>query len=217
MNTTQLSVYDNAKRWIAQYEAVDDVKDFIDKTAAVQEYAKRAQDFELEHKAAVARLRAERKCGELLSSMEKAKGSQGQLKKKVPLGGRVDRPPKEQESKTQTLKEMGLSKNQSSNYQRLAKVPEEKFEEILDVPGITPSTSYVLKSFEGPAVDKAQEVIEQMDVNALDVWGELEDIQKKYLKHDLTELYHKMTEPMQEDMQKSVPKIKAWLETYNVN
>lgn len=208
---TELSVYDNAKHWIAQYEAADDVKEFIDKTAAVQEYAKRAQDFELEHKAAVARLRAERKCGELLASMEKSKGV---LKK-----GKVI--PRSTQTTTgkkpQTLKEMGISKNQSSNYQRLAKVPEDKFEEILDVPGITPSTSYVLKSFEGPVVDKAQEVIEQMDVNALDVWGILEDINNKFLRYNLAELYQKMTKPMQEDMHKFVPKIKTWLETYNVN
>ena len=62
---------------------------------------------------------AERKCGELLAQTEKAKG--GEHFKKTT--GNTDEPVVE---KPKTLEEMGLTKKQSSNYQKLANVPEEK-------------------------------------------------------------------------------------------
>lgn len=71
----QLAIYANAKSAIAEYKTVDQVKDFRDKALAIEAYAKQAQDFELERDAAVARVRAERRCGELLAEMDKSKGA----------------------------------------------------------------------------------------------------------------------------------------------
>ena len=59
--STQISYYDNAKHAVAQYEAVDEIKDYIDKAAAIQEYAKRSMDYEIERLAGMARVRAERR------------------------------------------------------------------------------------------------------------------------------------------------------------
>lgn len=130
MQTQQLSPYDNAKYWIAQYESVDDVKDYMDKAAAVEQYAKRANDMEMEVKAAKARIRAERRMGQLLSDMDMAKG--------VTMAGSSDglNPRWSSESTAEespkTLSELGVTKNQSSRAQKLANVPEEKFEEALE-------------------------------------------------------------------------------------
>ena len=103
----ELRIYSEAKRVLAQYKTVDEVKDFRDKALAIEAYAKQANDMELEWDAARARVRAERKCGELLAQVEKAKGSD--------KGGRKDidgnrelpsNPPR-------TLEEMGLTKKQA--------------------------------------------------------------------------------------------------------
>ncbi len=69
----ELIRYENAKQAIAAYKTVDDVKQFRDKAVAVQAYAKQANDYELERDAAIARVRAERKCGELLRGMKKTR------------------------------------------------------------------------------------------------------------------------------------------------
>ena len=68
-------------------------------------------------------LRAERKAGALLAEMEKAKAS-GSNQYSKDLGGRGGRPPKNE----QTLASLGVSKEQSSNWPRLAAVLEDEFE-----------------------------------------------------------------------------------------
>lgn len=68
------------------------------------------------------RVRAERRCGELLAEMEKAKGAPGPGRGKA---GSTVRPPF---TDAPTLADLGISKTQSSRWQQLAEVPEEEFE-----------------------------------------------------------------------------------------
>jgi hypothetical protein len=65
------------------------------------------------------RLRAERKAGELLAKMDKAKGSA------QPGVGRSGRMPSDD---TRTLSGLGITYDQSSQWQRLAAVPQPQFE-----------------------------------------------------------------------------------------
>jgi hypothetical protein len=70
-----------------------------------------------ERRACEIRLRAERRAGELLAAKEKAKGTAGLGR--PPIGGRTTPPPKDQP----TLRDMGISKQQSSDWQKLADGP----------------------------------------------------------------------------------------------
>ena len=72
----------------------------------------------------MARLRAERRCGQLLKEMDKAKGTLKQGRKL--LSSKFARA----EDKPKTLAEMGLTYDQSSTYQKLADLPEEKMEDL---------------------------------------------------------------------------------------
>jgi len=75
----------------------------------------------LERHAAEIRVRAERKCGELLADLPKNKGAAFEGN---PGKGDARLP----EGTTQTLADLGISKRQSSEWQKLAAVPEEDFE-----------------------------------------------------------------------------------------
>ncbi len=80
--------------------------------------AKQANDFTLESDAAKARVRAERRCGQLLKETDFNKGG----RKDEESTGTTTEPVK-------TLNEMGINKKQSSKWQKLADIPDEEFEE----------------------------------------------------------------------------------------
>lgn len=197
----QLAIYANAKSAIAEYKTVDQVKDFRDKALAIEAYAKQAQDFELERDAAVARVRAERRCGELLAEMDKAKGARGQLNGRDVSGGSVVRPPEQQH---RTLSDLGITKDQSSKWQRLAAVPEREFEAAVSQPGIKPTTSHILSPKQEPAP--------RMDSVALWFWGRLLDMERNGLfDRSMESLLSEMTDAMQQDAERLIPKLRRFV------
>jgi hypothetical protein len=98
------------------------------------------------------RLRAERRAGELVKQMEKAKGRQS----KNPSTGTRGSP--------KTLAELGVSYDQSSKWQKLADIPQGDFEESLAAD--RPSTTGIIKAVEPKKV-------KPMDPTALWLWGHL--------------------------------------------
>jgi len=130
MNT--LTKYEAAKQAIIQAESYDEVKDIRDKAVAMQAYAQQAKDTTLERNAARIKLRAERRVGEMLRDMEKAKG--GQPYQDNPTGNTVA--PVE----TPTLAEIGITKRQSSDWQRMADIDEAEFEVRLEDTALSTSS-----------------------------------------------------------------------------
>jgi N6-adenosine-specific RNA methylase IME4 len=123
---TELTRLEPAFRELADAKDLTSVKDIRDKAASLEGYAREARDSELMDHAVQVRLNAERKAGQLLIEMaergERAKpgdaggGTDGQ-------GVRLSVPP--------TLTALGLTKYQSSLWQRLAELDEEEFQERL--------------------------------------------------------------------------------------
>ena len=116
--TTTLIRYDAARKAIASAYRVDEAKKIRDKAEAVRTYAKLAGDLDMQNMAAEIRIRAERRAGQLLSDMEKNPGTRGEGRPRKD-GSKIRRsgcatanPP--------TLEEIGVSKDQSSKWQRLA-------------------------------------------------------------------------------------------------
>ena len=118
---TALIRYDAAKRALAAAHRVDEVKAIRDKAEAVRVYAKQAGDFELQNRAAEIRIRAERRAGELLVDMQ----TSGERQAKE--HGR----PKKVSSPT-TLPKLGITRDQSSKWQRLARmIDDAKFDQAV--------------------------------------------------------------------------------------
>jgi N6-adenosine-specific RNA methylase IME4 len=111
--------YDAAVRALAEAKRVDEVKDIRDQWKAMLVYAQQAKDKRIIEYATAIKLRAERKAGQLLRELDK---NQGAVKGKT---GRKGKPVLDTRPK---LSELGISKTQSSYWQRLAGLDEAKFE-----------------------------------------------------------------------------------------
>jgi len=204
----QLTHYENAKTALAEYTKVDDIKDFRDKAVAVQAYAKQANDYDLERDASIARVRAERRAGELLRDMDKAKGGNPQL---LAADEGLDNP--------KTLSEMGLTYDQSSKWQKLADVPEDVFEEAINSPTGWTNTGNHAKPISGSQILKtespAKEPTKKIDTACLWLWGRLRDMENdKIFNRPLSEYLDEMTDGMKPDADRIIPKLKQWINDY---
>jgi hypothetical protein len=199
-NTTQqITLYHQAKTILAEYKSVDEVKDFRDKAVAIEAYAKQANDMELEWDAARARVRAERKCGELLSQLEKARGGD---RKSISAPVEIDSEYK------RACDRASINKDQAANFQKLAAVPEAEFEKAIDNPAAKPSTNHIIKPREPEP--------KRMDKDALFVWGTLRDFRSKgILEIDLKFIVSEWTDAMKQDAESIIPKLKEWINNYD--
>lgn len=186
---TSLVRYDAMCRAIDAAHAVDEVKDIRDKAIALETYARLAKNFEAELRACEIRLRAERKAGQLLKQMEKAKGAPGN-QYTGPL------PPREG---SKTLEDMGISYGQSSRWQKLADVPEDQFEAALVGPEM-PTTNGII----APSA--------KCDDRALWLWGRLKDFERDgLLDLDPNQLIETMSDHMKATTRRLAPLVAAWL------
>lgn len=114
----EIALLDQARAAISEATTVRDAKEIRDRAEALEVYAKRAEYGSiLQDKCAEIKLRAERRAGELLSQMGVQRG----------------RPSAEaiETGAHQTLDSMGITRKQSSRWQRLATIPPDDFEEEL--------------------------------------------------------------------------------------
>ena len=119
----QLVKYEAARRALSEACAVDEAKDIADKALALQQYAKQAQDKELEWHAAEIRIRAKRRIGELSAALEKATPGGAGGGSELPTAGKI--------AKSAALKEAGISTSEAHRCEKLAAVPTDKFEEYI--------------------------------------------------------------------------------------
>ena len=201
---TQLVRYDAMCHAIAEAHAVDEVKDIRDKARAIEMYARQAQNTEAERQAIEIRLRAERKCGEILTGREMAKGAA------QPGVGRrgSDAMPS---TDTRALGALGISHDQSSQWQKLAAIPQDDFEADIADPMWRPTTSGLLERAD--ARERGPLPTLKGDEDALWLWGTLIDCYERgLLRRDAHEL---MATPMHNHMRETLyelaPKIAEWL------
>jgi hypothetical protein len=166
--TQTLIRYEAARFALAEARRVDEVKDIRDKAVAMQEYARQAKDKRLLDDATEIRLRAEQRAGELLAETPDAPAG----RKKIGSGSQpISVPP--------TLADLGITKTQSSKWQKLAALPPEKFEIRVEhakarVAGMTTSApGYSKAEYTGENewftpldwVDRAREALGEIDLD----------------------------------------------------
>lgn len=181
--------YDEMCRAIDACYTVDEVKDIRDRALAFEHYARQAKNPEPERRACEIRLRAERKAGQLLKETDRAEGNRG------PVSTGTTPP---------TLTDMGISRDQSSRWQKLADVPEDEFEATLAAPK-KPSTNGIIR-------EHRESEQKPMDPKALWVWGRLRDFERDgVLDTDPRMIVSEMTEGMQADVRRLAGPVMDWL------
>lgn len=118
--TTQLVKYEKARSALAEAHSFDEVKDIRDKAEAMAAYARQAKDTELIEFATEIKVRAERRCGEMLHAAAKTGERATKQKHKGSMSDAATCPP--------SLADLGITRDQSSRYQQLAAMPEKHFE-----------------------------------------------------------------------------------------
>lgn len=135
----ELVKYDAMIHAIQVCESVDEVKDVRDKYLALEAYAKQAKNRDAERKCATVRVRAERKCGELLAQLGK--------------GTKTSKPGEVISEYKQTCDRANINKDQASNYQKLAAIDEDIFEEriqaVLDEGSKKPTATRIINTVRG--------------------------------------------------------------------
>lgn len=124
---TALVRYEAARTALAEAHRIDEVKDIRDKAEAMAAYARQAKDTELIQHATEIKVRAERRCGELLRTNIATPAERGEMGAATRWGGKSDA-----STSHQTLADMGLTKDESSRYQKLADMPAEHFETAVE-------------------------------------------------------------------------------------
>lgn len=196
--STHLVRYDAMCRAIADAYQVDEVKSIRDKAMALEFYARQSKNVEAERQACEIRLRAERKAGELLKDLQKAVGARGSgsnqhQKKEVPS-----------RSGSAPLKDLGISHKQSSNWQRLASVPQEIFDDELKH-SPRPTTSGIIRAAKPPKRNPVKD-------EALWLWGTLKDFKSEGILSDTPRnVMATMTPEMLDDVHTLAPKVANWL------
>ncbi len=135
----QLIHYDAAYKELMAAESVDEVKELRDKAIALEAYAKQAMNTDMERMAVNIRIRAEREAGKMMRGMERSTISEGgDIKSESAVQRGLPK------SEYATAKQSAnISEHQAKRWQKLAKVEDDRFEEIMDGDHM-PSTSGII-------------------------------------------------------------------------
>lgn len=119
----ELVKYEQLRVTLYETTKVDEAKSILDKVSALQAYAKQANDTDLELWMAEIKLRARRRIGEITIEIEKAKpGPSNELS----CSGATYL-----KTKSSILKDAGIEKTLASRCEKIAKIPEIKFEQVI--------------------------------------------------------------------------------------
>ncbi len=111
-------------------------------------------------------------------------------------------PPSKSEYR-EAIETAGITERTAQRWQGLAAVPQEQFEQHLADPIVKPTTNGILRAANGSA---------RMDDASLWLWGRLRDFERDgHLDRDAVAVFEGMTETMQADVRRVLPRLIEWL------
>ncbi|KAB2671120.1 hypothetical protein F9K77_14295 [Ochrobactrum sp. LMG 5442] len=113
--------YENAKNALAQCASIDECQDWADKAAALASYARQAKDDQLERMSQRIRARAIRRAGELLKQLD---GRGDHRKSEGTHTSSI--------TQNEAAMQAGMSKHQAVQAVRVASVPQDVFDTVID-------------------------------------------------------------------------------------
>lgn len=158
---TALIRYEAARSALAAAHSLDEVKDIRDKSEAMAAYARQAKDTELIAWATEIKVRAERRAGEMLVAAKDSKELRGRGNPQLSTASTIG------------LEDLGISRDQSSRWQRMAAMPADQFEVVVETSKaqVGEVTSAVVlreaKRLEQPAKPKAERPARQQAAAAV--------------------------------------------------
>ena len=114
--------YEEARAALKLCASVDEAKSILDKVDALRAYAKQQDEPEMEIWLAEMKLRARRRIGEISAGLETSKGERTDIGPLPSAGKR---------SKTETLKQAGITTSVANRCEKVAAIPGEKFEAVI--------------------------------------------------------------------------------------
>jgi hypothetical protein len=193
--------YDELSRAIDAAYAVDEVKDIRDKALAMEVYFRQAKNPEPERRACEIRLRAERKAGELLRDIEKNQGAKGNP------GGQGAKLVQSFDTTAQArprLSDLGITRDQSSRWQKLAAVPKEESEAALAAPE-KPSTTSIIEAAKPKPV-------EAIDEESLWIWGPARRLERKnIMQRNFADVVACLPPALRPQAERLAREVGAWL------
>jgi hypothetical protein len=124
-NMDALQLRDNAKQQLAEIKTIETGIDYLNKVKAIETWAKaEKKDAELQNMIAEQKIRTQRILGNLLKESEIGKAGYAPMKK---VESNNTTPPQA------SLSDFGITKDQSSTFQKIASLPEEIFEQEIAV------------------------------------------------------------------------------------
>lgn len=122
MTTVALTTWDRLKQDVAEAHSIDELRVIRDRAEALRQYAKRQKEsLDMQNKMAEVTLRCTRRIGEMLQETIPHEG--GRPAEKLSHAGTVFAP---------KLEELGITRNESSRCQVIAKLPAEVFEQYIE-------------------------------------------------------------------------------------
>lgn len=197
---TALIRYDAMCRAIDEAHKVDEVKEIRDQAIAMQQYARQALNTDAERHAAEIRLRAERKAGQLLTKMK----TNGELRRG---GNGSNQFAQRSREDTFALESIGVSKQKSSQWQKLGAMTQRDFNLAVGESVQPPTTKGILR-----AATEPQQRKQTVAPEALWLWGRLLDFERDGLLGKApADVMETMVDPMKDDVHRLAPKVATWL------
>jgi N6-adenosine-specific RNA methylase IME4 len=127
---SELEIIAKARAAIERASSWQEIKTIRDQAEVMRQYAARQRmGLDVQNTGAEIKLRAERRLGEWLAERNPNKGGGAPEKQQDRLHRSHDATGERDQA--ETLQQLGVSKSQSSRWQRIAEVPEDQFEEYL--------------------------------------------------------------------------------------